>query len=169
MPPLSGVTIMRFIAILAAAGIIGAPCVVAADCGCGPLYCLGAPDFPARLAAKKTRLEHQGAAKRLTSLLDKNGQCQGCLDTGPDGFTILNVMPDGDNYTISWDADNEAISHRKTNNGELSAYYIFNTRKACACCGEPKSEARSDYDSRLDLNKDLAIACRGGAPTASWP
>jgi hypothetical protein len=140
-----------------------------ADCDCGPLYCLGAPDFSAKLAAKKRTLTNQGAPPRLTALLDRDGQCQGCLESGPDAFTILNVKPNGDNYTIAWDTTNEAISHNKVDQGELTAYYIFNSRKACACCGEQKPEDRADYDRNLELNRNNAIACHGGVPTDSCP
>lgn len=141
----------------------------AADCSCGPLYCLGAPDFPTQLAAKKASLAQEGAPPRLTALLNQDGQCPGCLDGAPDGFTILNVLPNGDNYTVPWDETNESISHKKVDSGELSVYYIFNSRKSCACCGEQRPEDRADYDSELGLNRNSAIVCHGSAPTASCP
>jgi hypothetical protein len=160
---------MRCETVLAIAGCFLWSFSAIADCGCGPLYCLGAPDFPTKLATKKTTLAKQGAPPRLTALLDRDGQCPACLDNGPDAFTILNVKPNGDSYTIAWDTTNEAISHNKVDQGELTAYYIFNSRKACACCGEQKPQDRADYDANLELNRNNAIACRGGAPTASCP
>lgn len=46
--------------------------------------------------------------------------------------------------------------------GQIASYYVYNTRRACTCCGEPKAEERSDYDSNLELNRTTAIKCEKG-------
>lgn len=160
---------MKFTALCTLAATVVASAAVATDCGCGPLFCPGAADFPARLAAKQARLAKDGAPTRLAALLGRDGQCQGCLDNGPDGFTILNVKSNGDSYTIAWDETNERISHTKATQGELSAYYIINSRQACACCGSSKAKERSDWNPTLEMNTGLAIACHGGGATAACP
>jgi hypothetical protein len=140
-----------------------------ADCSCGPLYCLGDPDFAAELQAKQGRLAAQGVPQRLIDLLARDGKSRGCLEQAPDSFHILNVRPDGGSYTTEWDEDNERISHGMVDRGELSEYYIYAARKVCACCDEAPAEQRQDYDSQHELNTSIAIRCSGGPATSSYP
>ena len=136
----------------------------AQGCACGPLYCKNDPGFPAALKSKKDRMTKAGYPSKFISLLDKGGQCLVCVGSGsPDVFTILAVKPNGDNLSIVWDEDNERIAQTQIKSGELAAYYVFNVRKACTCCQEPKAEERSDYEANLSLNRNTAVKCIKGS------
>ena len=43
-----------------------------------------------------------------------------------------------------------------------SSYYIYNIRKACTCCGDPKAENRDDYDADLEHNRNTSLKCVKG-------
>jgi hypothetical protein len=135
-----------------------------ADCGCGPLYCKNDPTFPAALAKKKKALSSAGYPDRLIALLDKGGQCLVCVGSGsPDIFTLLPPTKNDQGQVVlnpvPWDEDNERIANDHLRSGEIKSYYIYNIRKACTCCGEPKAENRDDYDSDLELNRNTSLKC----------
>jgi hypothetical protein len=156
-----GSSLMRKLVLLAilAAGLGNPTSSAAQNCACGPLYCQNDPNFPAALQAKKSRMTADGYPAQFVSLLDKAGKCRVCVNNSPDIFTILVVEPNGDNRTVPWDADNERIAKDQIKSGAIASYYVYNARKACTCCGEPKAEERSDYDSNLELNRATAIKC----------
>ena len=130
-----------------------------ADSACGPLYCQNDPHFSDALQAKKSAMSRAGYPNRLIVLLDEGGQCFVCVGSGsPDIFSLLPV--DGNVLNlVPWDENNERIAKARLGADEIKSYYIYNTRKACTCCGEPKAEQRSDCNSELDLNRDTAIKC----------
>jgi hypothetical protein len=127
----------------------------AADCACGPLYCLGDPAFPAALAKKKADLRKK-YPKYLVDLLDREGKCLACVQNGPDGFSLKVVENDGASQTLGWSQDGADLAKRQLAEKKIRAYYEIHAARACACCGEKKAEERPDWDAELGLNRDLA-------------
>ena len=128
-------------------------------CDCGPNFCLNDPRYPPKLAKKKADLRHAGFPDDLVVLLDRDGQCVAAIDQAPDGFRILLVKSNGDNNSIPWTQQDEDIAKREILDGTIKEYYKHNVRKVLACCKEPKAEERADWDSALELSRNLSIKC----------
>jgi hypothetical protein len=164
---MSRIALQSIIAVAVAFGAAIGAAPSWADCGCGPLYCKIDPTFPAAFAKKKAALSHAGYPNRLIALLDKGGQCLVCVGNGsPDVFTLLPPTKNAQGQVVlnpvPWDEDNERIANDHLRSEEIKSYYIYNTRKACTCCGEPKAEDRDDYDADLDLNRGTSLKCVKG-------
>jgi hypothetical protein len=133
-----------------------------ADCPpCGPLYCKDTSQYSAVLASKKRSLAASGYPGRMIAILDRVGHCEGCISTGPDGFSLFTATPDGKIRIDGWDADNERIGANQKKSGTLKSCFVIYVRHACPCCKDAKFDQRSDYDATLDLNTDMAIPCAG--------
>jgi hypothetical protein len=141
--------------------LLGSPTpALAADCPCGPLYCLNDPALPRVLAAKKAALRKDGYPDRLVALLDRQGQCQACITNAPDGFSIVLVFTKNQRIdVIPWDQDAERIADEQLARGELKEYLLVNSRQVCSCCEQPKYNQRDDYDEVIDVNRRAAISC----------
>jgi len=130
-----------------------------ADCDCGPDFCLNDPRYPPKLAAKKKELRDHGFSSDLIALMDLDGACVACIDRAPDGFTIKLVNPDGSWRTIPWTEQDDTLARKEVLNGTLKAFYKYNVSRAFSCCGQPKFDARPDWDASLELNLKVSIAC----------
>jgi hypothetical protein len=137
-----------------------APAEVAAQCSCGPDFCIGDARVAKRLSAKKDSLRRQGYPADLVALFDKSEPCYAAIDRAPDGFSLMTVKPNGDNLVTQWSEDNEEAAKRAIEVGDLSAFYKFNVRKAFACCERPKAEDRADWNPNLSLSTGQAISCQ---------
>jgi hypothetical protein len=125
---------------------------------CGPDLCLSDSRYPPKLAKKKADMKGK-FPDDLIALLDRDGKCVMAIDQSPDTFRLLLVEKNGDNTSIEWTQDHEDLARKKVLSGDLKAYYKHNVRKVFACCGEPKAEARTDWDSKLGLSRNLSIVC----------
>jgi hypothetical protein len=135
--------------------------VAAAECSCGPLYCLNDPDFPKVIQEKKKALRKEGFPDRYIALLDRQGQCPACITNAPDGFSIILVYAQGDAVvTKEWDEDSERIAKEHLATGTLKEYLIVNSTRVCTCCGQPTDNDRGDFDRALNLNRSAAISCK---------
>ena len=138
----------------------------AADCPCGPLYCLNDPALPKVLADKKAALKKEGYPDRLIALLDRQGQCHACITNAPDGFSILLVYTRDDRIeVVPWDADAERIANEQLASKEIKEYLLISSRRVCSCCEQPAYDKRKDYDPVVDVNRDAAISCKQDAAT----
>ncbi len=134
------------------------PARAAADCPCGPTYCKDTPAFTSALVAKKAALSKEYPA-RLVSILDRVAHCEACISTGPDGFSLFRVGNDNLISIDGWDADNERIGATAVTSGDLKQCFVIYVRHAFSCCGDVTFGQRSDYNSQLDLNTDMAVPC----------
>lgn len=130
-----------------------------AGCACGPDYCQDDTRIAAALAAKKNSLAAAGYPPRLLALLDVGTQCYARIHQAPDAFTMLIVSPNGDSQTVPWSDDDVRIANADLASGKISRYWIFNARRAFACCGEASYQDRPDYNSADDVNTSTAIKC----------
>src|SRR5437773_11782722 len=62
---------------------------------CGPEYCLDDPEYLDALGAKKKTLVAAGYPPRLVALLDGGSPCVACVESAPDGFTVVIVNKGG--------------------------------------------------------------------------
>jgi hypothetical protein len=84
----------------------------------------------------------------------------------PESHTAVKLLGhDGSSKTIGWTQDDERIGRQDVLSGRLRGYYIFNVSRAFSCCGQPKCDERADWDSALQLNLDLAVACKKSGNT----
>jgi len=144
--------------IVATAALLVAVAVRAgADCPCGPLYCLNDPTFPSRMTKKKAKLSSE-YPPRLVALLDRTGKCLVCVENTPDGFSLKVVENNGDSQILGWTQDGEDLAKRQLEQKKIRAYYIMNAAEACTCCEEPKARERPDWDSKLELNRDVVLS-----------
>jgi hypothetical protein len=149
----------RVRAALVVAIVVGGA-VVRADCPpCGPNYCLNDPRYGPALAAKKAAMERQRLPADLIALMDKDGACFARVEQAPVTFFIRTVAPN-EKLTFEWSQRDEEIARQDLLSGKIRGYYKFNVARAFACCQQPRYDARSDYDSDLDLNRSLVIECK---------
>lgn len=135
------------------------------DCNCGPDYCLNDPRYQAKLTTKKKQMQNAGYPADLIALMDLDGACVARVDRAPDVFTIKLLYADGSSSTIPWTQQDEDLARKEILSGKLNAYYKFNVSRAFKCCGQPNYDQRPDWDSTLDLNRGLAIACTKNGAT----
>lgn len=128
------------------------------DCACGPNFCQDDPRYAKAMTAKKASLRKDGYPDRLIALLDKDGKCYQQVTTSPGIFTIRLIYSDRQK-NFPWTQLDEDLARKEVLSGEIKAFYMFNVDKAFNCCGEPDYRHRPDWDSNLDLNRDLAIGC----------
>jgi hypothetical protein len=128
------------------------------DCPCGPNYCQDDPRYTKAMAAKKASLKKDGYPDKLLALLDKDGKCYQQVTTSPSKFTIRLIYSD-QQKNFPWTQQDEDLARKEVLRGEIKAFYMFNVDKAFNCCGEPDYRHRPDWDSNLDLNRDLSIGC----------
>jgi len=141
-------------------GLVTCAAVVRADCpSCGPNYCLNDPRYAPALATKKAAMARQGFPPELIALMNKDGACLARVEQAPVTFFIRTVAPN-EKLTFEWSQRDEGIAKKDLLSGTIRAYYKFNVARAFACCQQPRYDARSDYDSDLDLNQSLVIECK---------
>lgn len=133
-----------------------------AACNSGPDFCTDDPRIPLLLAEKKEQLALE-YPERLVALLDRGVQCVARIQRSPDGFSIVEVEPNGNSLSIGWAEDTEEVVKRRLNNGSISHYWLVNARRAFQCEGEEPYDERPDYVPGEDVNASLAIRC-GGDP-----
>lgn len=134
-------------------------CQAAARCPCGPDFCSGDPRYGSRLVSKKNDLARRGYPREMIALLDKADSCFAAIDRSPDSFSLMTVSRNHDLLVIEWTDDGERIAQQNLRTDILTAYYKFNVRRAFSCCQQPQAEERADWDARLSLSKNQAIAC----------
>jgi hypothetical protein len=115
------------------------------------------------LAAKKKSLADQHYPSRFPAILDRMGHCEGCVNTAPDGFSLLVQDLQGNIRIDAWDRDNERIDAHNVAAHQLQTCRVIYVRHACNCCQEKKYNQRPDYDATLDLNTDMSVACSEAA------
>jgi hypothetical protein len=98
-----GAEMKRFALGLVAIALWCLPVAARADCPpCGDQQCLGDPDFPPLLAAKKEGLKFEGWRAEFRKLLDNDGPCRLCLANAPDVFSLLIVRSNGTIESKRW-------------------------------------------------------------------
>ena len=157
---------MKAVASIAIAFVILANIAIAAGaaCSCGPDFCQDDPRIPATLVKKKQDLRASGYPNRLIALIDRGDQCVARITRSPDVFTLWLIGSDGSKRTFPWSQEDEDRATNKVKSGELKRFWIFNTQLAFSCCGQPKYDRRSDYDSEDDVSTSIAIKCTAAAP-----
>jgi hypothetical protein len=121
------------------------------------MQCLNDPGFSALRQAKKARLRSAGFSADRVALIDKDGACRLCLETGPDGFSLLIIRKSGVIEVKSWTQEQERYAKQDLRSGEATAAWIMYAQKRCACCGEKPAEQQPDWDSAHGLSSSLAI------------
>ncbi len=146
--------------------ILGSPAPVHADCDCGPDFCQNDSRYLAKIAAKKKTLAQKGFSNDLIGLLDQDGHCLAAVEQAPDTFFIKRRLGGGWD-TRDLNTEREKYAKDDVLSGVADAYYKFNTNHALACCGEPKYDKRSDWNSALDMNMRLVLVCRKDGSSVS--
>src|SRR4051794_20948500 len=124
-------------------------------CNCGPDFCQGDSRIAAKLAEKKRLLSREYPAN-LVALIDRGQQCVARIERTPISFFIWVIHANNNKETRPWSAQNQAISMREVDSGELKRFWIFNTARAFSCCGQPPYNQMSDYDQEDDVNTSFA-------------
>jgi len=132
-----------------------------------PEHFIGAADKPCyridRAAAakakakKKATLKANGIPKKYLQLIDRLPDCVGCIKYAPDTIHIQIVEKNDNWISFEWNPTSEYIARKDLRNGKIKAFYVIHSAKACSCCDQPEYNQRSDWDSDLEINKDLAI------------
>lgn len=131
---------------------------LAAACDTGPDYCTDDPRIAELLADKKASLLQEYPAN-FVELIDIGAQCVARINQSPDAFTLMTVGTDGSTYAAEWTKDSQMAANDQIKDNTLKEYWIFNTRQAFKCAGDPNYADRPDYDKQLDLNTSFAIRC----------
>jgi hypothetical protein len=144
---------------LVALAVVLAPLVAPAqakECPpCGPRFCTGDPDADRAREWKKQRLHEDGYPDRLVELVDRIPACVGCIVDAPDGFQVR-VVRKGGQVSLPWTREVEKEARDDLRAGRARVVCLVNSARACACCNEPASAERDDWDKSLELNTKLA-------------
>lgn len=71
----------------------------------------------------------------------------------------MTIAANGNINTQEWTQDDERISSDQPRTKQAREYSIFNSRRACACCGEKEFSQRPDWDHQLEVNRGTALVC----------
>jgi hypothetical protein len=140
-----------------------------ASCPCPAHYCVDPPAAARAKEALKANMAQLGVPARLRALVDRLPDCVGCVASSSVYPNVVIEYRNGAVRTLGWSRTLERNLRLDLAERKIKSFHLILNAKACACCEEQTAEERPDWDSRLSINRDLAIPYTSPADLGDEP